>query len=234
MNSENLPSDAFEAIKKLFDFVNKPRVILLAGVHNGESSRRYLSTYPNLKLYGFEPVQENFLVAREELEMYSSRTSLNPFGLSSSAGFSELRINSNNATHSSFDIGRIDLWDSVARTVEIRKVPVVTVDSICFQNDVDEIDLLHLDVQGAELACLQGATQMLENNQISIIRCEVAFFQLYLNQPLFWDIGKFLSNFGYRFVSLVDLKYRDSEGSRVVWADAIFLSNSFGKTLSVY
>lgn len=48
-------------------------------------------------------------------------------------------------------------------------VSAYTLDSFCEQEIVDEIDLLKLDVEGAELDVLEGAAQMLDSIEVLII-----------------------------------------------------------------
>lgn len=136
-----------------------------------------------------------------------------------------LRINSHDATHSIFEIGNVELWDEHVVTQESRLVQSLTIDSVLENERIDHIDILHLDLQGAELLALIGAKNALTENKIKIIRTEVEFDNLYKNQPLFWEIGSYLSGFNYRFVKNVDLKFRTGDIPKLVWADSIFLND---------
>jgi FkbM family methyltransferase len=48
----------------------------------------------------------------------------------------------------------------------VEKVRAVTIDSYCHENNISQIDLLKIDVEGAELQVLQGASRMLQNKSI--------------------------------------------------------------------
>jgi FkbM family methyltransferase len=52
--------------------------------------------------------------------------------------------------------------------------------------EISDIDFLKLDVQGAELDVIKGASRLLENTLV--VHTEVEFIPLYRNQPLFGDI----------------------------------------------
>lgn len=52
--------------------------------------------------------------------------------------------------------------------------------------EISDIDFLKLDVQGAELDVIKGASRLLESTLV--VHTEVEFIPLYRNQPLFGDI----------------------------------------------
>ena len=95
------------------------------------------------------------------------------------------------------------------------------------------IDFLKLDVQGAELDVLKGATRALEN--VLVIESEIEFVPLYQDQPLFGDIQVFLRERGFLFHKFLDIagrSFRPFNGpgnnpfaaiSQALWADAIFV-----------
>ncbi len=54
-------------------------------------------------------------------------------------------------------------------TVAPDGVPVVTVDATCRRQGVERLAILHMDVQGAELEALRGATRMLAEERIDYV-----------------------------------------------------------------
>lgn len=64
------------------------------------------------------------------------------------------------------------------------------------ENSITGIDLVWMDLQGAELKALQGMEDILRN--IKILYTEVEFKQIYIGQPLFPEIDRFMRERGFR------------------------------------
>lgn len=63
--------------------------------------------------------------------------------------------------------------------------------------NIDDIDLIKIDIQGSELAVFQGAPRLL--SKALIIQTEVAFVELYKKQPMFSDVDAHLRHHGFQF-----------------------------------
>jgi hypothetical protein len=61
----------------------------------------------------------------------------------------------------------------------------------CEKNNIKNIDLLHLDVQGAEILVLEGSKNMID--KIGLIWLEAEIVELYENQPLKNNVVEFLN-----------------------------------------
>jgi len=102
-------------------------------------------------------------------------------------------------------------------------------------DDVPEargVDLLKLDIQGAELMVLRHAQALLAD--AVVVQAEVEFLQLYRNQPLFAEVESFMRAHGFtfhRFFPSVSRCFAPmvvggdiyAGLSQTVWADAIFV-----------
>ena len=95
-----------------------------------------------------------------------------------------------------------------------------TIDSFCSGHKIDKIDILKMDIQGAELMALMGAKKLFEGKKIDLIYTETYFRRQYNNQPLFYEISKFLADYGYYLQDVYSPIY--GNGS-IAWCDAIFL-----------
>ena len=60
---------------------------------------------------------------------------------------------------------------------------------------VNDIDIIWIDLQGAELKAFKGMGDFL--SRVKIIYTEVEFKQIYIGQPLFWQVNKYLASKGF-------------------------------------
>lgn len=103
--------------------------------------------------------------------------------------------------------GLSSLYQQDDRFTSTEKVAIDTIDEFCFQNKIDYITLLKLDVEGYELSCLRGAKSMLPH--IDYIQFEMSITSRDAG-TYFRDIFNFLSDYTiYRILrdGLSEIKY---------------------------
>lgn len=86
--------------------------------------------------------------------------------------------------------------------VRIDKIPTMTVDAYCERNSIEKIDLLKIDVEGAEYQVLQGASSMLARKKV--LCCVFEFGQTTFdmgNRPD--EIESYLEQLGYRVENII-------------------------------
>lgn len=122
--------------------------------------------------------------------------------------------NGNPGASSLFKVsGKYPVEKYVQREVE---VDAITLKSFMKLHRLKHIDLLWMDIQGAELLALQGLSGMIKN--VKFIYTEAEFFEIYKDQPLFEDIKYFLTKNGFMFLGFSYLaKYA---------GDAIFINRN--------
>jgi FkbM family methyltransferase len=112
--------------------------------------------------------------------------------------------------------GRYELENYDQREIEVE---TVTLESFMQAEGIPRIDLLWMDIQGAELAALRGLGARLAD--VALIHTEVEFEEVYTGQPLFAEVRRFLEAQGFRFLGFT-IYARHS-------ADAVFANRkSFG------
>ncbi len=105
--------------------------------------------------------------------------------------------------------------------------------------EIEDMDFLKIDIQGAELLALKNATQKLK--KCLVIQSEVEFLPMYKEQPLFGDIFNFLIGQGFLFHNfplmarrLVVPLARQNDIyaglNQVFWADAVFIKDFVAPT----
>jgi FkbM family methyltransferase len=98
------------------------------------------------------------------------------------------------------DGGR-NFFERVQRVVETNMVNCVTLDQILSESS-ETIDILKLDVEGAELDVLEGARHLLEKKSILVIFSEFLFVPLYERRVTLGHQQVFLEDLGYRLIAL--------------------------------
>jgi len=98
---------------------------------------------------------------------------LNHRAVSDSNGLIRLHVYDDN--YLSFNtqaVRKITELGADVKPVEIEETPAVTIDEYCRENKIEYIDLLKIDVEGAELQVMQGAQQMLRSKRIKCLTFE--------------------------------------------------------------
>lgn len=102
--------------------------------------------------------------------------------------------------------------------------------------EIEDVDYLKLDVQGAELDIIEGARSRLETTML--VHTEVEFIPIYVDQPLFGDIDVALRKAGFWMHALGGVtggmlqpftpeNPRSASASQVLWSDAFVYVRSF-------
>ena len=84
--------------------------------------------------------------------------------------------------------------------VREERISVDTLENQLIKNGFDEIDFVKIDVQGHELAILNGGGKFIE--QLIGIETEIEFVEFYEGQPLFEDVNKFMIAHGFELYDL--------------------------------
>ena len=189
---------------KSFFSLSDDLMIFDIGSHNGDSTLRYKSIFPNAKVNCFEPVPSNFDDLQKNTKTISN-VSIFQIALSarneettfylSNADNVELGSKSSSLLSPTAEIKSVTPWLKFEHTI---KVITKTLETFCAEQNIQHIDFVHMDVQGAELLVLQGANKML--NQIDMIWMEVENVELYKGQPLKKDVFQYLSSHGFELV----------------------------------
>jgi hypothetical protein len=95
--------------------------------------------------------------------------------------------------------------------VDVRQVPVKTIDTIVSERNLTGTFLLKFDTHGYELPILKGARQAL--NKTSIIIMEAYNFQISDNALRFHEMCAHMESLGFRCYDIADPMLRDYDKS---------------------
>lgn len=186
--------------KQLLEFLAKKDVqintLFDVGANDGTYSLLLSEIFPKANIHAFEPVPDTYQaaekalkdkpnVALHQLGLYKENCTLDIYNDSD---------NPNNQISSVYAEGLVDFYATTA--LHKLKIEVKTLDSFCEENGIRSIDFIKIDVEGAELAVLQGAEKMIRNNGLRIVQFEFNDFNI-SSRTFMQDFYKLLK--GYRF-----------------------------------
>lgn len=193
---------------------------------------------PNLTIYGFDADADACNAANQDLARRQVPwTEIHlPLALADHVGESTLYVTRHPMCSSLFPpdeafLGQFARLPELAGLDFTIELETTTLDQFCQQEQVSEIDFLQMDIQGAELKVLAGATATLPT--VLGLQTEVSFSPLYHGQPLFADVDRYLrqrqfSFFNFEFRGAPGVRRRSpiqskARGGQLLWADAIYL-----------
>jgi FkbM family methyltransferase len=180
------------------------RSVIDGGANQGAFTDAFLRLHRPERVILVEPIAQLADALRARYAQ-DSRISVVAAALSDRNGEAQFAINRSEASSSLLPIDpRNSKWFSrdlaVARRVT---VPTLTLPDLMNQQGLERVDLLKLDLQGAERLVLTGGAQALE--RVEVIYTEVFFEQLYAGAWLFWDFNEFLSARGFKLCGLSNI-----------------------------
>lgn len=196
-----------------------PATIFEIGACEGEDTVKYTQAFAKAQFWLFEPLPSNFEKLQELLLRYpkinarafclalSDCNGTATFHVSSAAqdrdsGRPAAKCVGNKS--SSLLLPRNEKpkplqWLNFSEKIEVK---TLTLDRFCKNSGVQQIDFIHMDVQGVELKVLAGATTILP--QVRAIWMEVAFEQTYEGQPLEPETTRWMADRGFRKIHQVN------------------------------
>ncbi len=197
-----------------------PLVCYDVGAFRGDTIKQIAGLARFDAIHGFEPFPESF-AALERRFANTPGVHLNNLAVSDTRGTTQLHLTRSSQSNSILPpVSETAIANDAHDEIGQITVETTTLDMSAAALDIERIALLKLDVQGAELSVLKGATRLLAEGRIDIVLCEVEFIELYEQQPLFWDIAAFATEHGLDFYGVY--APRPDKYGRMAWADAIF------------
>jgi len=149
----------FEAIGPL-----RPRVILDIGAATGGFSVASCVAFPDARIFAFEPSRRQRIVLTRNLHAngFAGRVTIEPIGLWNEEGNLSFR------THG--DISTLEAVSALpAGLVFGERVRVQTLDAWSRESGLPVVDLIKMDVEGAEIEILEGAAATLARSTPMLI-----------------------------------------------------------------
>jgi FkbM family methyltransferase len=179
-------------------------VVIDGGANRGAFTDAFLRLHQPERVVLVEAIPELAMKLQAKYEG-DPRISVVSAALSDRNGESKFEINRSEASSSLLPIDpRNSAWFGrdlgVANSIT---VPTLTLPELMERLKLEQVDLLKLDLQGAERLVLAGAAQVID--RVRVIYTEVFFEPLYSGAWLFGEINEFLSGRGFKLCGLSNI-----------------------------
>ena len=178
-------------------------VIFDVGANRGQSAEQMIQVFPTAQVFCFEPLPATY---RQLCATASQLNAMPPFecrtfnlALSDREGAATFYSHAMSVTDSM--LPKLDPTSQCKETI----VTCTTLTTFCTAHQVRHIDLLKIDVQGAERFVFAGAADMLRDHAIDFLVFEAIFADNYAGQSSLWELASLLEASGYRFVTFVEM-----------------------------
>ena len=154
-------------IRQEYDFITKtpPRVVVDAGANIGLASIYFANKYPDAKIIAIEPEKSNYLVLKKNVEPYANIT---PVLAALWHRNEEISLVDPGLGKWGFMTEENDPDESVQGEF-CHRVKAVTVDELLDTYNLEKIDVLKIDIEGAEKEVFSNASSWIDKVESIII-----------------------------------------------------------------
>jgi FkbM family methyltransferase len=148
----NLYDRSFNKFIERFDHAN---IIWDVGANIGWTVLQFWKQFPNAKIFAFEPSSSNRQRLNENIQLNDATITIVPFGLGDKPGNFKLYavLDSNPGMNRILEGGE---------NLPFEEIEVIKGDSFWNERGRPKVDILKIDVEGFELAVLNGMKEMIE------------------------------------------------------------------------
>jgi FkbM family methyltransferase len=198
-------------------------MIFELGARDCEETLQFAATFPSAQVYAFECNPATLPICRERVREYSgihlvekavSETdgSLTFFPIDQEKTVTTWEDGNPGASSLYKASGKYPIENYVQNEIVVQSTRLET---FMAENGIDAIDIIWMDIQGAELQALKSLGHYVKG--VKLFHLEVEFFEIYEGQPLFAEVASFLISKGF---VLIGFTYKSAYAG-----DAIFASS---------
>lgn len=201
MNAATFTRGATDVLRTLF---GPEPTILDLGANRGDSVADWLETFSDARVHAFEP---DPTVAQTLGDRFADNPRVRVYAAAAGArnGTARFTVCADPRFSSLLDPaqGSGEFYGSGIQAETTRDVPVIRLDDWAQREGVGRVDLLKIDVQGAELDVLKGATQLLTRTRA--IKCEAQLFPAYAGAATLDSLGPWFRERGFHLYRVCEL-----------------------------
>ncbi len=220
----------YDDLKFLFDKCKiDPAFIIDGGANVGYVTYQFQKRFPSAKIFSFEPNPTVFENLKTSYEKDQNIITLNK-GIGDTNGELQFNINKNTGVSSFLEPNSFHKANLARKALPSIKVPIVNLSDFLKEQNITQLDILKLDIEGYELKALQGLEEELEKDKVKVILTEFNLIPTYIEQPLIHHMIGFLENFEYSVYNIYG--FHENIARQAIIGNIVFISKSFRKELS--
>lgn len=217
-----LEQDAYVMMARVIDPA-RPAVLLDIGANIGDTAGRLRAQFRHPTIYAFEPAPDVFDRLRARAAEWPDVRPIHA-AVGERSGEAELRITADRLMSSVLPAsiaGRAFHGAAIAEESRVR-VPMLSIDEWADREHIARVDALKIDVQGLELAVLQGARGTLTKRGVMAVNCEAQLTPEYDGAATFSEIDLFLRSCGFAVYQIHEVWSHGAE-QRTTCLDALWV-----------
>lgn len=164
-------NDYSEVVEGVYEYsnvkLNKGDIVLDCGTNMGLFSARAAAL--GCKVFSFEPSPLPIKYLKYVKEIYNDNITIAPYALAEKEGKSLFYVTNNN-------IGAGNLIGKTHGNADTIEVSVTTIDHFLVENQINRVDFIKADIEGAERLMLKGAKETLRKYSPKLSLCSYHLF----------------------------------------------------------
>ncbi len=197
------------------------------GANVGDMTMAMCKWLPDATVYAFEPYSKTFeaLRTRVEASPYRDRVRLHDFGFYDKKGTAPLHVTSHHGANSLVAISSAyHVFNPHVREEEAENVRLVRLDDFVAEAGISHIDLMKVDVEGAEFEVFAGGARTLRS-MVDTIFCEISFARFPRERGEYIRVFQALHDAGFAPAEIYDVALGDTGDQwRLAQFDCVFKS----------
>lgn len=157
----------YEEMNFIYDFLKKDDIFVDVGANIGAHTLMAASKIKTGKIFSFEPSAKALKYLKENIQINHLKSKVIIVD----------RVVSNINGFESFTLGKHSEIDRIGEKGDIfhktKMIPSVSLDKFLLENKIDCVDLIKIDVEGAELKVLEGLKDYLSKGKVGVIIFEI-------------------------------------------------------------
>jgi FkbM family methyltransferase len=181
-------------LQKSFEF-GAPKVLFDVGAHRGETANALNRTFPNARIFSFEPISSNFEALRRNV-VGKNIECINA-ALGEKSEKVTIQLQEDSQTHTLRE-------RAISTSKNTETLSVSTLDEFCAERNITSIDLLKIDTEGYEVPVIRGGAKLVRSGAIRCILVEASLDRTDRCHTALVDVISELAPHDYQLAAIYD------------------------------